>query len=590
MAETFADKNLASTAAEYIRDAFDGYLAEFRQITQRARTRFERKEWKEIQSDARERLDFYEQVLAQAEYRLMPLLTDRLRDRELWIKVKQEFPQLFVSRHDFDLAETFFSSVTRKIFSTVGVDREVEYFHLEDKRQHLPEETPVFERYLRESDTASLIRGILADRPCGVSFENLDRDAELVAQEIDLYLWPLVGYRDYDAIEVIRPLFYRNKVAYIVGRIVADSRYVPLILPLYHGDQGIYVDTVLLQEAEASRVFSFAHSSFQVVVDRHDALIRFLKSIMPQKHIAELYTSIGYNRHGKTEYYRDLHRFVHLSREQFIIAPGREGAVMIVFTMPDYDYVLKVIKDRPCFLRTPDETSKTISKAEVKHRYNWVCHRDRVGRMVDTQEFENLRFKRKRFSEELLEEFRVAANDAVNVLDESVVIHHVYVQRRVTPLLIYLQQEKDPEQVRRVLIDFGYFLKDLAAAGIFPSDLFNIWNYGVTRRGRVVLYDYDDVMPLERINFRIKPLPQNEFEEMESESDWIVAMPDDYFLDEMERYSGLPQALRAAFKSVHGNLYTLDFWNDMQRRIKEGEIVDITPYDRTKSFRYGTYL
>ncbi|MCX6831748.1 MAG: bifunctional isocitrate dehydrogenase kinase/phosphatase, partial [candidate division Zixibacteria bacterium] len=408
----------------------------------------------------------------------------------------------------------------------------------------------------------------------------------LVAQEIDLYLWPLVGYRDYDAIDVIRPLFYRNKVAYIIGRIVADSHYVPLILPLYHGDQGVYVDTVLLQEAEASRVFSFAHSYFQVVVDRHDALIRFLKSIMPHKHVAELYTSIGYNRHGKTEYYRDLHRFVHLSKEQFIIAPGREGAVMIVFTMPDYDYVLKIIKDTPCFLRTPDETPKTIGKAEVKRRYNMVCHRDRVGRMVDTQEFENLRFKRKRFSEELLEEFRVAANDAVNVLDDNIVVHHLYVQRRVTPLLMYLQQEKDPEQVRSVLIDFGYFLKDLAAAGIFPSDLFNIWNYGVTRRGRVVLYDYDDVMPLERINFRIKPQPQNEFEEMEPESDWIVAMPDDYFLDEMERYSGLPPALRAAFKSVHGDLYTLDFWSDMQRRIKDGEIVDITPYDRTKSFRY----
>jgi isocitrate dehydrogenase kinase/phosphatase len=585
MAETFADENLALMAAEYLRDAFDGYLAEFLSITQRARTRFERKEWQAIQSDTRERLDLYEQILAQAEYRLIPLLENRLRDRELWIRVKQEFPQLFVSRHDFDLAETFFNSVTRKIFSTVGVDREVEYFHLEDKRQHPPEDAPVFQRYLRESDTSSLIRGILADRPCSVGYENLDRDAELVAQEIDLYLWPLVGYHDYDAIEVIRPLFYRNKVAYIIGRIVADSRHVPLILPLYHGDQGIYVDTVLLQEAEASRVFSFAHSSFQVVIERHDALIRFLNSIMPQKHIAELYTSIGYSRHGKTEYYRDLHRFIHLSQEQFIIAPGREGAVMIVFTMPDYDYVLKIIKDRPCFLRTKDETSKTISKAEVKHRYNWVCHRDRVGRMVDTQEFENLRFKRKRFSPELLEEFRMAANDTVNILSDHVVIHHVYVQRRVIPLLIYLQQEKDAEQVRRVLIDFGYFLKDLAAAGIFPSDLFNIWNYGVTRRGRVVLYDYDDVMPLERINFRIKPLPQNEFEEMESESDWIVAMPDDYFLDEIERYSGLPQALRAVFKSVHGDLYTLDFWSDMQRRIKEGEIVDITPYDRTKSFR-----
>jgi isocitrate dehydrogenase kinase/phosphatase len=180
----------------------------------------------------------------------------------------------------------------------------------------------------------------------------------------------------------------------------------------------------------------------------------------------------------------------------------------------------------------------------------------------------------------------VAANDAVNVLDNHIVVHHLYVQRRVTPLLMYLQQEKDPEQVRSVLIDFGYFLKDLAAAGIFPSDLFNIWNYGVTRRGRVVLYDYDDVMPLERINFRIKPQPQNEFEEMEPESDWIVAMPGDYFLDEMERYSGLPPALRAAFQISPRRLVHSRLLERHATPYQGRGIVDITPYDRTKSFRY----
>ncbi|TFH62069.1 MAG: hypothetical protein E4G91_08010, partial [Candidatus Zixiibacteriota bacterium] len=303
MAETFADENLAFTAAECVRDAFDRHGAEFHDIARRARTRFEQKDWTALQSDVRERFDLYELALNRVEDQLAPLLENRMRDKPLWLEIKQQFPQLFVNRHDFDLAETFFNSVTRKIFYTVGVDRDIEYFHLEDRRQRPPEETPIFQRYLRGSDTASLICTILTDRHCGIDFEDLDRDAALVAQEIDLYLWPLVGYRDYDAIDVIRPLFYRNKVAYVIGRIVADSRFVPLILPLYHGDRGIYVDTVLLQEAEASRVFSFAHSYFQVEVDRHDALINFLKSILPEKHVAELYTSIGYTKHGKTEYY-----------------------------------------------------------------------------------------------------------------------------------------------------------------------------------------------------------------------------------------------------------------------------------------------
>ncbi len=585
MTQTVVPDNLAALATACIRDEFNSYTAQFREITRRARTRFEQRDWNALQTDVRARLGLYERKLSEVAAKLRPLLNDHLLDRRVWVMMKEQFPALFADRHDLDLAETFFNSVTRKVFFTVGLDREIEFFRVEGRHPQPIEESPILKRYAKTNETEHLIRKILDDHLFTCNYEDADRDAALVAKEIDLYLWPLVGYQDYDAIDIVNSLFYRNKVAYIVGRIVAGWHTVPLIMPLYNGERGIYVDTVLLRESEASIVFSFAHSYFQVDVDRHDELIDFLKSILPEKHIAELYISIGYAKHGKTEFYRDLHRHVHISKEQFIIAPGREGAVMIAFTMQHYDYVLKIIKDMPCFLRTPDETPKTISHAEVKYRYEFVAHRDRVGRMVDTQEFENLRFKRFRFSDQLMEEFTAAARDTIDEVGEYIVIRHLYVQRRVTPLLMYLQQEREPEKVRRVLIDFGYFLKDLAAAGIFPSDLFNIWNYGVTRRGRVVLYDYDDVLPLERINFRIKPLPQDEFEEMEPESDWIVAMPDDYFLDEMERYSGLPPALRAAFKSVHGDLYTLEFWRDMQRCVEEGEIVDITPYERTKSFR-----
>ena len=267
-----------------------------------------------------------------------------------------------------------------------------------------------------------------------------------------------------------------------------------------------------------------------------------------------------------------------------MIAPGREGSVMIVFTLPEYGFVFKVIKDYPCYLRSHDQTSKTADRQEVMWRYDLVRHRDRVGRMVDTQEFENLRFRRWRFSDQLLAEFAIAARGSITLESNHVVIHHLYVQRRVTPLLMYLMQEKDPELIRRVVLDFGYFLKDLAATGIFPSDLFNIWNYGVTRRGRVVLFDYDDVWPLEKPNFRDKPKPRDEFEEMESEQEWIVAMQDDFFMDEIERFSGMPDRLRGVFRSVHADLYTSEFWRDMQRRVRAGEVVDITPYDLSRRF------
>ena len=383
---------------------------------------------------------------------------------------------------------------------------------------------------------------------------------------------------------MVRAVFYRNKGAYIVGRIAIDTRAIPLIIPLLNGPRWIYADTVLLHEAEASIVFSFAYSYFLVDLERYDTLIGFLRSIIPHAELSELYTSLGYNRHGKTEFYRDLHRFVHLSREQFVVAPGLEGAVMIVFTLPNYDFVFKVIKDRPCFLRSMNDTPKAITNEQVRHRYTFVSHRDRAGRMVDTQEFENMRFKRKRFSNELLEEFAGAGRKSVTMTDEYVVIQHLYVQRKVVPLPTYFRQERDPEAIRRVLIDFGYFLKDLAGSGVFPCDLFNTWNYGVTHWGRVVLYDYDDVLPIERVKFREKPAPRNEIEETGPEEDWIVATEEDFFMDEIERYSGIPRPLRGVFKSVHGDLYTLKFWNSLTGRLTRGEFFDVFPYDRAKRF------
>jgi isocitrate dehydrogenase kinase/phosphatase len=277
-----------------------------------------------------------------------------------------------------------------------------------------------------------------------------------------------------------------------------------------------------------------------------------------------------------------------LSRERFSIAPGLEGAVMIVFTLSRYDYVFKVIKDRPCFLRSSHITNKVISREEVRRRYKFVSNRDRVGRLVDTQEFENVRFKVKRYDPELLREFELAAKNSVTFSDGYVIIEHSYLQRKVTPLPTYLFQERDTELIRRVVIDFGYFIKDLAAAGLFPADLFNTWNYGVTEGHRVVLFDYDDVVPLEDVNFRLKPRPRDEYEETEEEANWISAEAFDFFIDEIGTFLGIPDPLRGTFYTEHRDLFTLDFWETVKSRVSDGEIIDIIPYDRRKRFRGRT--
>jgi isocitrate dehydrogenase kinase/phosphatase len=574
----------ADLAAKLTLEAFDSFNAAFRAITCRAKQKFEEKDWAGGRRNATERLDLYDRVLESVAGQLALTFEDRVREPTLWVSAKQHFAILVARRYDIDRAETFFNSVTRKILKTQGINREVEFFYLHPKVSKFQPGDMVYCRYTRETTTRALVKNILEDFKFNPNYEDLDRDTDLIAREMDLYLWPVIGMNQVYSVDIVKAVFYRNKEAYIVGRIVANARTIPLIIPLINGEKGIYADTVLLHEAEASIVFSFAYSYFQVDLERYDVLIEFLHSIIPHAPLAELYTSLGYNRHGKTEFYRDLHRFVHVSREQFVIAPGLEGAVMIAFTLPSYNFVFKVIKDRPCFLRSRIDTLKVITREQVRFRYNFVSHHDRAGRMVDTQEFENLRFRKKRFSAMLLEEFKVAGRNNVTITADYVIIKHVYVQRKVVPLPMYFESEKNPEALRQVLIDFGYFLKDLAASGVFPSDLFNIWNYGITHWGRVVLFDYDDVLPIEHITFREKPKPRDEIEEIEPEENWILAGEDEFFIDEIDRYSGIPEPLKGVFKSVHGDLYTLKFWQLLTEKLNQGEIFDVIPYDRSKRF------
>jgi isocitrate dehydrogenase kinase/phosphatase len=579
-----ADSEIISATARFILFSFEIYLSEFFRVTRRAKRRFELRDWRGRHRDASVRLNLYGQMLERVTRNLKGYMCTSFQDRTTWAGIKVSYLGLIERRYDQGIVKTFFNSVTRRVFSTVGLDREIEYFDLEPTPAPDPPCESICRRYAENRPTREIVTQILNDHGFEVEFEDIERDSELVAREIDLRLWPNPGSDRVRAIEVVNAAFYRNKAAYLVGRIISDGRIAPMVLPLYNGERGVYVDTVLLSEAEVNTVFDFAFSYFHVDSTRHDALIGFLQSILPEKPLAELYASIGFDRHAKTEFYRNLHRFVHESHEKFVIAPGKEGAVMIVFTLPDFNYVFKVIKDRPYFLRGRESVLKTVAIDRVREKYNLVCHRDRVGRMVDTQEFENLRFRRKRFFSQLLREFSSAASESVSIDGEYVIIRHLYVQRKVTPLPIYLMEEKDPEAIRRIIIDFGYFLKDLAATGIFPGDLFDTWNYGVTPSCRVVLFDYDDVMPLESVNFLEKPRPRDETQEMAPEENWIVADRTDYFPDEFYKHTGIPEHLKGIFRDVHQDLLTIRYWSEMKSRLRKGEIVDITPYDSVKKF------
>jgi isocitrate dehydrogenase kinase/phosphatase len=407
-----------------------------------------------------------------------------------------------------------------------------------------------------------------------VPFRDLDGDAAAVAHEIEACLRVTWGSFDFEAIDIVTSPFYRNKGAYLVGGIRSGPRVIPLVISLLNGDEGIYVDAVLLSEDEASIVFSFTHSYFHVDVDCPYLLVDFLKSIMPLKRRAELYISIGYNKHGKTELYRDLYCHLQESDDRFELAAGDKGMVMAVFTMPSFDIVFKVIKDAFPY-------PKRTTRADVQARYQLVFNRDRAGRLVDAQEFEHLAFDRKRFTDEALGELLATCSNTVSVLGNTVDIKHLYTERRLTPLNLYLRKQ-DGQEVDAVL-DYGQAIKDMAATNIFAGDLF-MKNFGVTRHGRVVFYDYDELCLLNQCNFRVIPDSRDAYDDFGDAQPWFSVAENDIFPEEFRAFLGLDKRLTDVFCAAHSDLFEAGWWRSMQVRLAAGEVMDIFPYPPSRRF------
>jgi isocitrate dehydrogenase kinase/phosphatase len=572
---TGANDNLAELAAKAIRHAFDHYQSQFDSITQRAKVRFEGRDWPGIQDDAGERLDLYKKVIDQTVVEINRLLGARINDPELWMRAKVVYAKLVAQLNPWELAETFFNSITRRVFATVGVNPQIEFVDTCSRIQPVQISQPVYRSHMRPRTTAALIETILNDYDFAVPYEDLRRDTQLAATRIQEHLSSVGSSSSIQKADLLISILFRGKGAYLVGRVFTASHTFPLVIALLNTPEGMLIDAVLLDENEVSILFSFTRSYFHVNVKRPAELVSFLKSIMPRKRIAELYISIGYNKHGKSELYCDLLRHLESSKEKFEIAAGERGMVMEVFTMPDYDLVFKVIKDR-------FPPNKNTSREEVIGKYYLVFKHDRAGRLVDAQEFEHLQFDRSRFSEDLLEQLQGEAGGNVEVDDNHVVVKHVYVERRVTPLNIYLS-ETDKSEARAAIFDYGQAIKDLAATNIFPGDML-LKNFGVTRHGRIVFYDYDELSFLSDCNFRIMP-PSRSYEEELSNQPWFSVSENDIFPEEFNYFLGLKGELKDLFLQEHSDLFEVNFWRQIQARIKAGKIIDIFPYEQNKRLR-----
>ena len=582
---------VSEALAGILHERFSAFHSEFIAITDRAEDRFLARDWHGQRRDAAKRLELHTAAVLDT----VDACRDRLsaRDpRSAWIEAQRLYIGLVAQRGDRELAETFYNSVTRRLFGVVGLDRQLEFIWLGPTA--LPADDPAAGDYriaqagpsteaassgaahlASASSTEAAVRAVLESCSLGPHFADIARDARLVAARIDEHVDG--AWRGLDAIDVLEPVFYRQRGAYLVGRLRWLNRVSPCILPIVHDRSGVHVDAALLTEPAASRLFSYARSYMHVLSQRPAAVVAFLKSMLPVKPVAELYTSIGYSQHGKTNLFRALYRHMEHSNTRFEHSRGAPGTVMAVFALPSFDVVFKVIKDR-------FPSTKRITPEEVKRRYRLVFGYDRVGRLVDAQEFENLAFARDRFDDDLLDELRRDCSRTVTITDDEVVLGHVYTERRVYPLDLYLR-EMSSDRARAAAIDYGNAIKDLAAANIFPGDLFPK-NFGVTRLGSVVFYDYDELALLSEVNFRRLPRPSDDADEIDEMLDqpWFPVGAHDVFPEEFGTYLRYPPMVSEAFAQHHPEIATLGFWQSMKQRNRSGDFPDFFPYPATVRF------
>jgi isocitrate dehydrogenase kinase/phosphatase len=589
------DSSVAFDIAKAMLDGFNRHYRLFRTESARAKHRFETCDWRGQQRAQRERIEFYDMRVNECVKRLMKEFGAEAQPMDVWEQTKLHYIGLLVNHHQPELAETFFNSVTTKIlrrayfqndFIFVRPAVSTEYIEID-----VPGALPTYRCYYPTAQTmlAEVLR-MIQDFGLRVPFADLERDAALVLRAMRGH-FDHVKLRANFQFQVLSGLFFRNKGAYIVGKIINGFQEVPFALPVLHTDDAkLEIDAALFGEDDLLLVFSFARAYFMVDMEYPSAYVQFLRSMMPRKPRAEFYNALGLAKQGKTLFYRDFLFHMQHSSDKFRIAPGIKGMVMLVFDLPSFPFVFKLIKDY-----YPPQ--KDTSRERIRDKYQLVKRHDRVGRMADTLEFSEVGFPRDRFTDELIAEIEKFAPSQLEISDRDgdgtieVVLKHVYIERRMIPLNIYLQEAFDtlkttPDdplanaQLTRAVVEYGNAIKDLVAANIFPGDM--LWkNFGITRHGKVVFYDYDEIEYITDCNFRQVPEPRNEEDEMSGEV-WSSVGKNDVFPETFGPFLLGNPRVRAVFMKHHADLLEPGFWQTHKERIAAGHVHDVFPYERER--------
>lgn len=562
------DEDLAVGIANALRDAFLEYNAQFRTITRRAKARFERRDWQGGQRDAAERIDLYDEHVSASVAHARSVLGPRSADRAVWVRAKNIFADLVFDYPDVEFTKTYFSSVSRRLFFTSGVDDAIQFTGEETIPLRNIAGPLIGKNFHCDGSLERMFEQVLGNYEWSVGYADASRCAHYVAMQVREHYAKRLRGDSVVCVDVLAPVFYRDTRAYLIGKATGWTHSSPLVIALENTEGGIAVDAVIQTEEDIAALFGFARSYFHVDVEPVGAAIVFLRKVVPRETVHELFAILGRAKQGKTERFRGFERHLRFSQDRFVNAPGKKGMVMAVFTLPSYDVVFKVIRDR---FPPPKDTSHE----EVKQRYKLVARHDKAGRLVDAQEFRMLRFDRARFEPALLNELCTEASKTVRIDGDHLLVDHAYIERRLRPLDLYLR-EVDRDTAIEAVLDFGQALRDLAATNIFPGDLL-LKNWGVARSGRVIFYDYDEICLLTDCEFRDMPIARTHEDEISAEP-WFSVGVNDVFPEQWPAFFGLPSDLLAAFCEHHAELLSAKWWRDVQARLRRGEVIELVPY------------
>jgi len=566
--------------AQTVLDGFNRHYFVFREISARARSHFEHSDWKGGREDQAERIKSYDRRVDETVLALLERFPAAQSNESLWPTIKLQYITLLLDHRQPECAETFYNSVACKVLHRRYYRNDYIFWRPTISTEHLEGSSTSYRSYYPQSDglRRSLL-ALLSEVGLSQPFENLRRDLRHLESALVAYRGRHWKAQPNHQLQVLHTIFFRNKAAYIIGRHVNGNEVQPMIIPILHNSRGqIFADCLLMKPVDVAVLFSFSRAYFMVDMEIPSACISFLTSIMPTKSRVDLYAMLGLQKHAKTLFYRELHHHLAHSRDNFVIAPGIKGTVMLVFTLPSFPFVFKLIRDR-------FDPPKKMTRGQVREKYLLVKFHDRVGRMADTLEYSNVAIPLQRIDEALMQELESLARSSIERDGDQLVIRHVYIERRMTPLNEYLA-EAGPKQRAQAIDDYGNAIRDLAGANIFPGDMMHK-NFGVTRHRRVVFYDYDEICYMTECRFRTIPPAHGIADEM-SIDPWYSIEENDVFPETFGSFFFPQPEARSLFYRKHRDLVSPEFWRKTQQTIIDGGQQDVFPYPVKRRFISGS--